>query len=125
MLSYMANDNKPTRDPKTGRLLPGHKPFVVERSPGKNLGGRPKEFKTQVKDALKLAEDAMPDIIASMIDRATGRDPDCDVKTRQAASEYLIDRIYGKANQPLTHNAEPKFVELLSRLRNVGTPDKP
>lgn len=92
------------RDSK-GRLLPGHKPFVVERSPGKNLGGRPKEFKTQVKDALKLAEDAMPDIIAKMIDRATGKDLDCDVKTRQAASEYLIDRIYGKANQPLSSSS--------------------
>ena len=47
----------------------------------------------------------MPDIIASMIERATGRE-DCPAHVRQQSAEYLIDRIYGKANQPFSGKVE-------------------
>jgi hypothetical protein len=99
-----------------GRFAPGHKPIISNRVTGNTGGGRPKLLKTEVKDALKLAADAMPDIIARMIERASGRSG-CDTKTEQAAAEYLIDRIYGKANQPIDIGAKPKFVDLLDRLR--------
>ena len=101
-------DNKPKPlKPNPGRFKPGNKAAVKANRKYDHYDGvgHPKSLKGQVKDALKLAEDAMPDIIASMIERATGRDPFCDVKTEQAASEYLIDRIYGKANQPLSSNS--------------------
>ena len=85
-----------------GRLLPGHHLF------GKTKGiinGAKKTLKGEVRDALKLAEDAMPDIILMMIARA--RDPE-DRQSQQAA-EYLCDRIYGKANQPISNAGRVPF----------------
>jgi len=84
----------PVRDAK-GRLLPGHP--RLNNQPG-HCGGAPKSLATEVKDALKDAEDAMPDIYRVMIARAT----DPADKDSQRAAEYLSDRIYGKANQPLS-----------------------
>ena len=87
----MANDRE-----KNGRFKKGHPPMFREHKPGHNAG-RPKTIKGQVKDALKLAEDAMPAIIEEMIKRAQNPlDKDC-----QRASEYLMDRVYGKASLPI------------------------
>ncbi len=91
-----------TRDSKVKKLpgkpfLKGHAPFI---SSDANKIGRPRSMKTEVRDALKIAQDAMPGIILAMIARTT--DPSVPVSVRQAASEYLCDRIYGRANQPLS-----------------------
>jgi len=91
------------RDSK-GRLLPGHSPTFYKHKPGSKAlwnPGRPKTIAGKVRDALAIAEDAMPRIIASMIRTADGQD-DSPAAVRQAAREYLIDRIYGKPNQPLS-----------------------
>jgi hypothetical protein len=87
------------RDNK-GKFAKGH-PFLKSQHGIKN--GRKKTVTGEVKDALKLAEDAMPEIIGKMIDRATGKEK-CLAGVQQAAAEYLIDRIYGKANQPISSN---------------------
>ena len=83
---------------KKGRLVPGH-PYL-RCKPG-NKNGRPKSLASQVRDALSVAEDAMPTIIAAMIRRANGEE-ECPAAVRQAAAEYLCDRIYGRPNQPLS-----------------------
>lgn len=80
-----------------GHFQVGHRDFVKAAGV---IAGRPRELKRQVIDALKIAQDAMPQIIADMITRA--QDKDVPHNVRQAAAEYLIDRIYGKANQPLS-----------------------
>ncbi len=82
-----------------GRFVKGHPPLRAK--PGV-LCGRPRETKRQVKDALALAEDAMPDIILEMIRRA--QDP--QDRESQRAAEYLIDRIYGRAKQSHAVGAE-------------------
>ncbi len=85
------------RDAK-GRLVPGHP--RLNNLPG-HCGGAKKCLSTEIKDALKLAEDALPDIIAVMIKKALAGD------TR--AGEYLCDRIYGKPNQPLSNKDGSKL----------------
>lgn len=89
------------RDGK-GRFAPGHRLSAnLKRATGQKVG-RPKSIAGEVRSALELAEKAMPTIIESMIRRATGEES-CDARTRQAAAEYLCDRIYGKANQPISN----------------------
>lgn len=88
----------PQRDKKSGHWLPGH--INIPIKPG-NPSGRPKSILGLVRQELGLAEDAMPEIIAAMIARATGK-VDCTQAVQQAAGEYLCDRIYGKPNQPLS-----------------------
>ncbi len=93
------------RDAK-GRLLPGH--LALNIRPGllpSQRGGAKKTVGGLVKDALKIAEDAMPQIIESMIKDALSEDTPKHV--RQQCREYLIDRIYGKANQPITNKGDP------------------
>ena len=87
------------RDEK-GRLVAGHR-LALNVQPGKNKGGRPKCMRREVEDALKLAEDAMPEIIAMMIEKAKRGDV--------RAGEYLCDRIYGKPNQPLSNKDGTKL----------------
>lgn len=98
-----SDENKPLLRDEKGHFVPGHPPTFKEFKPGQNVGGRPKHIATQVRDALKLAEDAMPQILNDMIART--KDPEVPHNVRQQASEYLIDRIYGKANQPISSNA--------------------
>ena len=86
------------RNPTNGRFRKGHPALNVK--PG-HVGGHPKTPAREVRDALKIAEDAMPEIILAMIARTL--DPNVPVAVQQAASEYLCDRIYGKPNQPLSN----------------------
>ena len=86
------------RDSK-GRFVPGHPPTFTQHKPGHNAG-RPKTIKGEVRDALKLAEDAMPELYLLAIQRARG-EANCSQAVQQAAFEYLSDRIYGKPNQPI------------------------
>ena len=84
---------------------------------GKGKGiknGRKKTIGGQVKDALRIAEDAMPAIIADMIVRAT--DPDISAAVRQAAGEYLCDRIYGRPNQPLSNAGKAPLTSFVFQL---------
>ena len=87
----------PDRDAK-GLFLKGHRALNTQLG---HVGGHPKTIKRQVKDALQLAEDAMPDIIQAMILTATGKDG-APIAVVQATREYLCDRIYGRPNQPLS-----------------------
>ncbi len=107
-------DSQVDRDPKTGRLLPGHKPTFKAFKPGQNVGGAPHSLTTQVKDALQLAKDAMPQLILDMIRDA--QDETASIRDRQACREYLCDRIYGKANQPLSGKFETVIKEVEVRL---------
>ncbi|MDD4986521.1 MAG: hypothetical protein PHQ43_12225, partial [Dehalococcoidales bacterium] len=78
--------------------------------------GRPETLQGEVRDALKIAEDAMPQIILKMIDRAQGVE-ECPANVRQAAAEYLCDRIYGKANQPLSGDKTNPLTIILNPAR--------
>ncbi len=93
-----------------GHFISGHPSFI---SKGDSKIGRPKTLKREVKDALAIADDAMPDIIRAMIRRANGED-ECPVAVRQAAAEYLCDRIYGRPNQPIS-GANGKALEIIVR----------
>lgn len=86
-----------TQDSK-GRFVKGHPPLST--LPGRNRGVRPKALTTKVKDALQIAQDAMPQLIQAMLKDA--RDPNISANVRQQCREYLIDRVYGKANQPIS-----------------------
>ena len=90
----------PTFQDEKGRLKKGHPPTFTGFKPGQNVGGAPKSLKTKIKDALKIAEDAMPQLYLDMIKDA--QDPNASIRDRQMCREYLSDRIYGKANQPLS-----------------------
>jgi len=72
---------------------PGNRAFL-NITHGKKRG-RPKAIITVVKDALKLAENAMPKLYEDMIRDAF--DPTIPIAVRQNIREYLSDRIYGKA----------------------------
>ena len=109
----------PDRDEK-GRLLPGHAPTFHGFKAGQNVGGAPKSLTTEVKDALRIAEDAMPNIIRDMIDRAQDKTVPCAV--RQAAAEYLCDRIYGRPNQPLSNKDGTKLTSFAFVLPAGFTP---
>jgi len=80
-----------------GRFKKGA-PFIGNRNGNKN--GAKKTPTREVKDALSIAEDAMPRLILDMI--ADAQDNSASIRDRQMCREYLCDRIYGKANQPLT-----------------------
>lgn len=80
----------------SGKFVQGHPSMFHAHKPGHNAG-RPKALKAQVKDALTIAEDAMPQIIAVMIERANSPHD----KDSQRAAEFLVDRIYGKATLPV------------------------
>ena len=88
-----------------GTFAPGHHLSAnLKRLTGQKVG-RPKSIAGKVRDALQIAQDAMPQLIQAMISRAQGIEPDgtsVPMAVRQAATEYLCDRIYGKPNQPLT-----------------------
>ena len=100
------------RDAK-GRLLKGH-PFMAGLP-----NGRKRKPRAEVKEALKLAEGAMPEIILLMISRAKGI-PDGNGKgnfnwiphaVRQQAAEYLMDRVYGRPNPSVSsQNGEPLVI---------------
>ena len=84
-----------------GTFARGHPDFV--KAAGVKTG-RPRELKRQVNDALTIAEDAMPRLILDMI--ADAQDNSASIRDRQMCREYLCDRIYGKANQPLSGKGE-------------------
>lgn len=86
------------RDAK-GCYLPGH-PGVTRIIPGRK-GGHPKTLNGQVKDALKIAEDAMPSIVLMLIGKAQSGDVQ--------AAKILLDRIYGMPNQPLSNKDGSKL----------------
>jgi hypothetical protein len=81
-----------------GHFVKGHQ-FIGNRNGVPN--GAKKSLKTEVKNALQIAEDAMPAIFLDMIHDA--QSPDTPPAIRQACREYLADRIYGKPNQPLSN----------------------
>ncbi len=110
------------RDEK-GRLLPGHPPTFTGFKVGQNVGGAPKSLRTEIKDAHAIAEDAMPDIFKAMIARAKG-EVDCPPAVRQAASEYLADRIYGKPNQPLSNAGNMPLIAFIIGLGYSETAPK-
>ena len=85
------------RDAK-GHFLKGHRHFRSQR--GLRTGRKP-SIATEVRDALAVAERALPGIIDDMIKRA--KDPDVPDSVRQAAAEYLCDRVYGRPNLPLSN----------------------
>jgi hypothetical protein len=96
----------PGRNEK-GQFLKGSSLF------GKSKGiknGRKKSIAGEVKDALSLAQDAMPDIIRQMIKRAKGG-VECPVNVQQQAAEFLFEYIYGKAKQPIAGEFKIQWVE--------------
>ncbi len=86
-----------------GHFIKGHPDFV--KAAGVKAG-RPKELKRMVKDALQIAEEAMPEIIEMMLHKA--RDP--QDKDQFEAAKYLCDRIYGRPNQPLSNAGGAAFI---------------
>lgn len=83
------------RDAK-GHFLKGHRYFRSQR--GLRYGRKP-SIATEVRNALAVAERALPGIIDDMIKRA--KDPDVPPSVRQAAAEYLCDRVYGRPHQSI------------------------
>jgi hypothetical protein len=78
---------------KFGKFEKGHR--YLPGPVGSRIGTR-RTLKSEVKDAFKLAEDAMPRVIKALIERATAGPDECPAAVRQAATEYLVDRLYGK-----------------------------
>jgi hypothetical protein len=105
----------PGRD-VSGHFVKGHPDFV--KGTGAKIG-RPKSIKKEFKDALSLAQDAAPDLIRAMIVTAMGED-DSPANVRQAAREYLIDRIYGKANQPLSGQLGINVIKEVEIIKDYG-----
>ena len=93
------------RDEK-GHFVKGHASTLPQRRPGANPGGRPKTPKGLVRDAFAEVDAAMPEILAAMTRRAIGKEADCPLAVRQAAAEYLCDRIYGRPNQPMSGSGD-------------------
>jgi hypothetical protein len=89
---------------KQGRFAKGNRIATELRDSTGIKVGRKKSIAGEVRDALRIAEDAMPEIIREMITRAT----DPTHRDSQRAGEYLIDRIYGKATQPIDSRSELK-----------------
>lgn len=105
---------------KKGQFVKGHAPTFTGFKPGDNVGGRPKTIKGEIKDALELAEEAMPEMYRLAIKRASGRDRKCPRAVQQAAFEYLSDRIYGKANQPMSGNIRQQIIREIIRIPDEG-----
>ena len=82
-----------------GRFKKGHKAIITPVKPGEKRG-HPKSMETKVRDALQIAEDAMPQLYLDMIRDA--QDPNASIRDRQMCREYLSDRIYGRPDQPIT-----------------------
>ena len=97
------------RDSK-GRFLKGCSLFGKDK-PIRN--GHPIGMKRQIKDALKIAEDAMPQLYLDMVRDA--QDPNASIRDRQICREYLSDRIYGKPNLPITGNVKFDFSFLIGK----------
>ena len=91
-----------------GRFKKGA-PFIGNRNGNKN--GAKKTPTREVKDALSIAEDAMPRLILAMI--ADAQDNSASIRDRQMCREYLCDRIYGKANQPLSNAGNVPLVAFI------------
>lgn len=105
----MSND----RDAK-GRLLPGHRLSPnLKRLTGQKVG-RPKTLAGEVKDALQIAADAMPQLYFDMIQDALN--PKASIRDRQMCREYLSDRIYGKPNQPLSGTMIHSFEFIIGKV---------
>ena len=102
----VSNGNIPKSN---GRFVKGH-PFYKSTTGIKN--GRKRTIKREVKDALSLAQDALPSIILSMIERAQGKNNE-SAQVQQAASEYLCDRIYGRPNQPLSNASKTPLASFI------------
>ena len=101
------------RDNK-GRFVKGNR--ISKGNNGANVG-RKRTLKTQIKDALALAEDAMPDIIGVMVERAQNPDDkDC-----QRAAEYLMDRIYGKPNVGISARLEEAQITVIEKIKDYGS----
>ena len=90
----------PVRD-SNGRFVPGHPPTFEGFKPGQNPGGRPQHLITKINNALEIADRAMPEIITMLVTKAKSGDVE--------SAKYLVDHIYGKANQPLTTSGEITF----------------
>ena len=71
--------------------------------------GRKKTLKGKVKDALAIAEDAMPEIIAALTEQAKNGNI-------QAAS-ILLDRIYGKPTERHEISGNLNISELVKKAK--------
>src|SRR4030042_5257275 len=101
-----------------GQFLKGS-PGINHRKPGDNPGGRPKTVKGLTRDALALAEDAMPKIIQGMIRDAL--DEKIPANVRQQCREFLVERIYGKANQPIKLDNKEAILTFVFHLADGST----
>jgi isocitrate dehydrogenase len=74
-----------------------------------NPGGRPKE----VMDVVQLARKATPMAMKTLTDIA-GND-EANPAARVAAANALLDRGWGKATQPLTHDVSESLADLIAK----------
>ena len=116
-LSLCATTNHVSTDRDSkGCFVKGHPAYNTQ--PGKNVGGAPKTLAGEVKDALAIAEDAMPQLYLDMI--ADAQNPLVSVRDRQMCREYLSDRIYGRPNQPLSGKLDISvWAELIKKALDI------
>lgn len=69
-----------------------------------NPGGRP-AVDQDVRDMLKAATPAAAKLLID-----TMQDPDCKIDVRLDAARTVMDRVYGKATQPIDGNIDGKIL---------------
>ena len=80
---------------KTANSSASDKPWQFQKGKSGNLSGRPKAD-PNVKEMLKAA---VPDAVELLIE--TMNDPMVKIELRIRCAETVLDRVYGKATQPI------------------------
>ena len=81
------------------------KPF--EKGKSGNPSGRPK----MDKDSKAMLKSAAPEAVKLMVD--TLKDSSVKIETRVRCAENILDRVYGKANQPIDFGGELPNIEIV------------
>lgn len=88
------------------------RPF--EKGQSGNPGGR-KKMPEEVKEILRAAAPKAAELLVQMLD-----DPATPAKLRLQAAETVLDRVYGKASQPIEGNIDNKIEIIMGGLERYA-----
>lgn len=92
-VTWMA-DNKPTGRDSAGRFVKG-------------MSGNPKGMKPMPQEVKEMLKAAAPEAVKLLTD--TMHDPKAKIDLRVKCAETVLDRVYGKATQPIEGNLDNKI----------------